>query len=239
MVKPNPKYLGTEWVETDLAVGRVPYLFWTHSVPLKFFLKFKMYKLLHMFIVSDLVRLYHCISLIATPKFFLAPFLRVDLCAGGNYGLFTCNDYLYKGNDVLKALTCGWTNKTWRRLVCLGWSFRPPPVYLLAMSSCVIVSIRANLEPPHDHHTRFQMKRGSMVSARVHDPMAQLLAKIKEGNKETYRRMETMRSGDHEHGWYREECDGQVDWRPKVATRGGGEGVKVHRGVEERQYKAR
>lgn len=50
-----------------------------------------------------------------------------------------------------------------------------------------------------------------MVSARVHDPMAQLLAKIKEGNKETYRRMETMRSGDHEHGWYREECDGQVD----------------------------
>ena len=52
----------------------------------------------------------------------------------------------------------------------------------------------ANLDPPHEHRTRFQTKIRVMAPARAADPMAQLLAKIEEGNRETHRRMELVQS---------------------------------------------
>jgi hypothetical protein len=61
-----------------------PYLFKTHRAPLKLLLKFKMYKLLYMFIVSDLVRLYDYSALMQLLLFFLAPSLVPTLFKHGD-----------------------------------------------------------------------------------------------------------------------------------------------------------
>jgi hypothetical protein len=48
------------------------------------------------------------------------------------------------------------------------------------------------LEPYRDYWTRSKAKTSGMAPAKAEEPLAQLLAKIEEGNRETHRRMELM-----------------------------------------------
>jgi hypothetical protein len=59
---------------------------------------------------------------------------------------------------------------------------------------CLIVGIRPNLDPPYEYRTRLQTKIRGMAPTRADDPMARLLVKIEEGNRETHRRMELVQS---------------------------------------------
>jgi uncharacterized protein YukE len=54
------------------------------------------------------------------------------------------------------------------------------------------VCIKVRLDIPHKYFTR--SKAGAMAPSKSEDPMAQLIAKIEEGNRETHRRMETMQA---------------------------------------------
>jgi hypothetical protein len=76
------------------------------------------------------------------------------------------------------------------------------------------------LEPSHDYFTRSQ----AMAPSRVEDPMAQLLAKIEEGNKETHRSMEAMQASmvtveAMAKGMMMKDQGEFRRWRPEVKTK--------------------
>jgi hypothetical protein len=50
------------------------------------------------------------------------------------------------------------------------------------------------MDPPHEYHTRFQAKARGMASPRVEDSLAQLVAKIDDGNKDMSLRMEAIQA---------------------------------------------
>jgi uncharacterized protein YukE len=104
------------------------------------------------------------------------------------------------------------------------------------------VGIKARQDISHKYFTR--SKAGAMAPSKSEDPMAQLIAKIEEGNRETHRRMETMQASmaNMEATTRRvkgvlKEHDEFQRWRPEVEKKVGdmNEALKTIRFIIERQ----